>query len=111
MVPNTLSYNKLCVDVYIPFQSFKAYSVPVEHMHTSLNTTLVKYIILTDSTRTAQQKPSSVCAPQYKNTELPSSANSAGDDDMYENIELKPSTEQGSTALYEDVMELSSNVA
>ena len=60
--------------------------------------------ILTDSSRTAQLKSSSVRAPHYENTAVPSSATSAGDDNMYEHIrELKPSTEQGSTAQYEDI--------
>ena len=101
MVPNTLLTNS----VYMHSFSIKPHSVPVEHMHASLN------MALADSTRTAQLKSSSVSAPQYKSTELPSSATSAGDDNMYEHMELKPSTEQGPTAQYEDVMELSSNVA
>ena len=74
---------------------------------------LMSYIahILTDSSRTAQLKSSGVRAPHYENTAVPSSTTSAGDDNMYEHIELKPNTEQGPTAQYEDVMELSSNVA
>ena len=53
---------------------------------------------------------SDVRAPHYENTALPSSATSAGDDNMYDHVELRPSTEQGPTVQYEEI-ELSSNVA
>ena len=66
--------------------------------------------IPTDSTRNTQLKSSGVRAPHYENTALPSSATSAGDDNMYEHMELKPVTEQGPTVQYEEI-ELSSNVA
>ena len=65
--------------------------------------------VLTDSARTAQLK-SDVRAPHYENTALPSSATFAGDDNMYKHVDLRPSTEQGPTAQYEEI-ELSSNVA
>lgn len=71
-------------------------------------TTLVH--ICTDSTKRVTPKSSSCTSPMYENTEMPLSAATTGEDNMYEHMELRPTNAQESAAQYEEI-ELCTNAA